>query len=125
MEKSDHITIVNHIWLEDCFQQWKLLDTSANERYIFIPNEKKLLGSCAGKLHLLQTELQRWMEPHTIPAYRTARFSYERQSSSSDERGSLHVRKRRKAAVAATSMLNAIMPDANAFERERSKQSYR
>lgn len=124
-ERPNHLTIVNHIWLEECFQQWKLLDTTADERYKFIPNEKKLLGSCAGKLHLLDTELQRWMEPDTIPAYRIAKFSYERQSSSGDERGSLHVRKRRKAAVAATSMLNAIMPDANAFERERSKQSYR
>lgn len=124
MKRSDQITVVNHIWLEDCYQQWELLDSSGDERYKFIPDEKKLLGTCVGKLHLLDTELQKWMELNTTPAHLTAKYNCERQSTG-DEKGSLHVRKRRKAAVAATSMLNAIMPDANAFEKERSKQSYR
>ncbi|KAG2234139.1 hypothetical protein INT48_002302 [Thamnidium elegans] len=47
------ITIVNHLWLEDCYQLWQVMDCAGDSRYIFIPKEKPILDASAGRTNLL------------------------------------------------------------------------
>ncbi len=119
-ENSGDITIINHLWLEDCYQHWEYFDCTTDDRYSFISKDK-LLETTVGKAHLLDTELERWMHLNTTPAIITHDDENKQTTNSTAEKGSIHVRKRRKAAVDASSRIYAIMPDANAYEKERSR----
>ena len=119
-QKSKSIIIVNQLWLEESYQSWEILDY-AKEKYKFIPRTKVLSRECLGRTHLIDTELKRWMELSTIPKYSI--INHDNSFPTPDEKGSIHVRKRRKAAVLASKALNAIIPDLNAFEKERTKNT--
>jgi hypothetical protein len=124
-----NITIVNHIWLEECYQQWKMLDYNGDSRYTFIPRESTVLDASAGLTHLLIDELARWMESRTLPKFNASQYHIEEVDNNNrnnnennqeeEQQGSINIRKRRRAAVKATRVLNTIvMPDVNAFEKE-------
>ncbi|GAA5812958.1 hypothetical protein MFLAVUS_006420 [Mucor flavus] len=117
------ITIVNHLWLEDCYQLWEAMDCAGDSRYVFIPMEKPILDACAGRTNLLVAELERWMDTSTLPPCYSSHYRFPVQSNNStEEEGSVNIRQRRQAAIKATQVLNDIvMPDANAYERERSR----
>lgn len=99
------------------------MDCAGDSRYIFIPMEKPILDACAGRTNLLVAELERWMDINTLPPCCTLRYRSPGQSSNSTEEGSVNIRQRRQAAINATRVLNdVVMPDANAYEREMSRQ---
>lgn len=110
---------MNHLWLEDCYQQWKTVSSTPNYRYAFIPNQKPILDATAGRTHLLIIEIERWMDPHTMPKYTLSSVQQEVGPS----QGSIHIRKRREAAIQAARLLNDIViPDANAYEKEAKRR---
>ncbi|KAI7866570.1 BRCT domain-containing protein [Mucor mucedo] len=116
-----NVTIVNHLWLEECYQQWKIMDPNADRRYRFIPNQKPILDATAARTHLLIIELERWIDPRTMPEHTVSRA--RQVISKNDIQGSVHVRKRREAAIQATRLLNDIViPDANAYEKEAKRK---
>jgi hypothetical protein len=122
-----NVTILNHLWLEDCYQQWKVMDSESDSRYIFIPRQKPILDATAGHAHLLITELERWMDPSTMPEYSASRVAHHvEHKDNAQVDGSINIRKRRKAAIQATRILNDIViPDANAYEKESSRKRRR
>ncbi|KAG1451573.1 hypothetical protein G6F46_009945 [Rhizopus delemar] len=108
------IKVVNHLWLEETFMLWKVLDCR-NERYSYIGED--VLNQMVGRTHLLQNKLDLWMNPQTMPDYLKSKHAYE--VINMDEKGSVDIVKPRKAALKAIRVLNSIvMPDANAYEKE-------
>lgn len=99
------------------------MDCAGDSRYVFIPMEKPILDACAGRTNLLVAELERWMDTSTLPPCYSSHYRFPVQSNNStEEEGSVNIRQRRQAAIKATQVLNDIvMPDANAYERERSR----
>lgn len=112
-----NVTVVNHLWLEECYQRWEVVDPKEDRRYSFIPNQKPILDATAGRTHLLMTEIERWMDSRTMPEYTASRA--HQVELKNDIQGSIHIRKRRTAAIQAARLLNDIViPDANAYEKE-------
>lgn len=95
------------------------MDFAGDSRYTFIPRENPILDASAGRTNLLVAELERWMNVDTVPE-----FYSSHNDNDNREEGSVNIRQRRKAAIKATRVLNDIViPDANAYEREMSRQS--
>ncbi|CEG68348.1 hypothetical protein RMATCC62417_04630 [Rhizopus microsporus] len=110
------MTIVNHIWLEECYQQWKILDCD-HKRYRYIPEKSNVLNQTLGRTHLLHDKVKLWMNPQTVPDYSRSKHVYE--IINVDEKGSIDIVNPRKAAVKAIRVLsNIVMPDMNAYEKE-------
>ncbi|KAI8335484.1 hypothetical protein BC941DRAFT_514988 [Chlamydoabsidia padenii] len=57
--------IVNHLWLEDCYQYWEF-KSMAIERYTVFP-DNNILQDLVGKTPLLRTEVERWNNKDTRP----------------------------------------------------------
>lgn len=51
------VKIVNHLWIEECFVKWKLLDAS-DKRYSGVDSAEQLLGMT----HLLKQDLLKWID---------------------------------------------------------------
>lgn len=56
--KWPKISLVNHLWIEECFAKWKYLDPS-NRKYSNIDTTSHYLG----KTHLLKNNLLKWTNP--------------------------------------------------------------
>lgn len=108
--KRRGLQIVNHLWLEECFTMWRIL--KMDRRHLH------LTSVSVGKTHLFQDKVELWWEPETRPEHQPAPHAY--QVIGLDENGSVEVLKPRQAAVRAIRVLNSIvMPDVNAFEKEK------
>ncbi|KAI8099113.1 BRCT domain-containing protein [Halteromyces radiatus] len=118
--------IVNHIWLEECYQQWECKSV-ADERYTYFPSND-ILQNLVGKTPLLPTELERWYDKLTwpamtpyIPAYMLCK-STNVLSSGSESPVLLGARRPRKAALDANSQLHDVMiPDMNKYQEEEKR----
>ncbi|KAG1088884.1 hypothetical protein G6F42_020141 [Rhizopus arrhizus] len=102
---------VNHLWLEDCYAQFRMIDYRSDRRYTYIPKDNALLEGTVGHTRLI---------PHVIDRFKDDMYDYEPQTVYQEyEMGFIEERKPRKAAMRAQFVLNEhIMPDANAYERE-------
>lgn len=101
------------------------MDSESDGRYTFIPRQKPILDATAGRAHLLITELERWMDPRTLPEYSEPRLVNQAEDAQVVN-GSIHISKRRQAAIQATRILNDIViPDLNAYEKESSSRQKR
>lgn len=56
--KWPKISLVNHLWIEECFAKWKYLDPS-DRKYSNIDTTSQFLG----KTHLLKYDLLKWTNP--------------------------------------------------------------
>jgi hypothetical protein len=121
-QNFSNITIINHLWLEECYQQWKMMDCN-NSRYTYIPKDEAILDASAGQTHLFIDELALWMDSNIIPKHLSSEVEYNHgKNEDVQEEGYINFRKRRRAAINATRVLNDIvMPDVNAYEREKTR----
>lgn len=53
------IHIVNHLWLEECFAKWELLNHD-QKKYKFLGNGKKGVEMLLGRTKLVENDLKRW-----------------------------------------------------------------
>ena len=106
-----NVKLVNHLWLEECYAQWRKIDCQSDRRYSYIPKNNALLVDTIAKTHLI---------PHVIDTWKNNTYDREPQVVYEEyDVGFVEERKPRKAAVRAKFVLNEhIMPDANAYERE-------
>ncbi|CEP08922.1 hypothetical protein [Parasitella parasitica] len=105
-----NVKLVNHLWLEDCYAQWRFIDIHSDRRYIYIPTDNSLLEDTIAKTHLIPDIIDKWKDD-----------VYEKEPQVVYEEydlGFIEERKPRKAAVRAQMVLSDIMPDANAYEKE-------
>ncbi|KAI8388231.1 uncharacterized protein BYT42DRAFT_611301 [Radiomyces spectabilis] len=62
-----NLPIVNHLWLEECFQKW-CVKTPVDERYVMFPGGH-ILDDLVGKTPLLPEDMERWWrDPENAPA---------------------------------------------------------
>ncbi|OAD07331.1 hypothetical protein MUCCIDRAFT_77696 [Mucor lusitanicus CBS 277.49] len=102
---------VNHLWLEDCYAQFRMIDYRSDRRYTYIPQDNALLEGTVGHTQLM---------PQVIDRFKDDTYDQEPQTVYQEcEMGFVQERKPRKAALRAQSVLNEhIMPDVNAYEKE-------
>ncbi|CAO3629855.1 unnamed protein product [Cunninghamella blakesleeana] len=131
--KARNCVIVNHLWLEECYQQWTCKSV-ADSRYTYFP-ENDILQSLVGKTPLLEKEIERWGSVETLPEmtpYISAHDLYEisqnedknKKSSSSKNlnKGKLAIRGLRQAALTASSHIrDVLVPDMNQYNDEEKK----
>lgn len=116
MQRFPKVALVNHIWLEDCYAHWKKLNWKANMRYVYIPEDNSLLANTVGKTCLIKDIVDRWND---VMCDAEPEFVYQQFDP-----GFVEEKKPRQAALRAQRVLNDIViPDANAYERERQKLS--
>ncbi|KAI8337673.1 hypothetical protein BC941DRAFT_470561 [Chlamydoabsidia padenii] len=116
--------IINHLWLEECYQQWenKPLD---DERYSYYP-ENNVMQKLIGKTPLGTMDLEKWYDKDTlpsvtpyIPAY-LLRKTPSRTDTPLDLEGILLSKRPRQAALDAYSQLrDKVIPDMNSFQQEQ------
>ncbi|KAK6204439.1 regulator of Ty1 transposition [Scheffersomyces amazonensis] len=58
-EGNPKIKIVNHLWLEDCFAQWKLIEFNQS-KYQFFGNGQNSMESLIGRTKLDEIVLKQW-----------------------------------------------------------------
>ncbi|KAI8636818.1 BRCT domain-containing protein [Parasitella parasitica] len=111
LHEHPSVELVNHLWLEDCYAQWRFIDIHSDRRYTYIPTDNALLEDTIAKAHLIPDIIDKWKddlyeeEPQVV---------YEEYDV-----GFIEEIKPRKAALRAHMVLNEhIMPDANAYEKE-------
>ncbi|ORX54523.1 hypothetical protein DM01DRAFT_1383256 [Hesseltinella vesiculosa] len=126
--------IVNHLWLEESFQNWEC-KSMTDDRYTYFPKDG-ILQSLVGRTPLLADEVSRWHNDNTtpkssrIPSHLTRARSpsvYPEGSSTesaitspSSSHGTLVSRGPRKAAMEAqTNLEQIIVPDMNRFDQEQ------
>lgn len=111
LHKYPHVIRVNHLWLEECYAQFRMIDYRSDRRYTYIPKDNALLEDTVGHTQLV---------PHVIDRFKDDAYEQEPQTVYQEcEMGFVVERKPRKAALRAQSVLNEhIIPDANAYERE-------
>ncbi|KAK4514142.1 protein phosphatase regulator [Mucor velutinosus] len=102
---------VNHLWLEDCYAQFRMIDYRSDRRYTYIPTDHALMERTVGHTRLM---------PHIIDRFKDDTYDQEPHTVYQEyELGFIKERKPRKAALRAQSVLNEhIIPDANAYEKE-------
>lgn len=114
LQRFPKVALVNHIWLEDCYAHWKKLDWKTNQRYVYIPEDNSLLANTVGKTSLIQSVVDRWKDDmcDNEPGFVIQEY----------DAGFVEEKKPRQAALRAQRVLNDILiPDANAYEKERLK----
>lgn len=125
--------IVNHLWLEECYQQWTCKSV-ADARYTYFP-ENDILQSLVGKTPLLEKEIERWGSIETLPEmtpYISAQNLYEvsqnddknkkGNTSKTTDKGKLVVRGPRQAALTASSHIrDVLVPDMNQYNQKEKK----
>ncbi|KAI8982078.1 hypothetical protein BDF20DRAFT_864853 [Mycotypha africana] len=117
--KYPHVIKVNHLWLEDCYTHWKMLDHTKDPRYTYIPDDNSLLADTVGKTSLLQHVLDHWKHDTIEAEPKVIYEEYQQENVSNNDDGFVRERKPRKAALRALSVLNDIViPDVNAYEKE-------
>ncbi|KAI8983899.1 hypothetical protein BDB01DRAFT_120943 [Pilobolus umbonatus] len=128
-KERGNVTIINHKWLEECFQQWHIIPCT-DERYNHIPENNQVLNNIIGRTHLIESEVERWMKKETCPVYIPDKHMYkivnddDKDNLDEDTKGVLIIRKPRKAALRATEVLETvIIPDVNKFENEKKQTS--
>ncbi|KAF7722799.1 hypothetical protein EC973_002683 [Apophysomyces ossiformis] len=121
--------VVNHLWLEECFQQWKCKSV-ANERYVHFP-AGKLLNDLVGQTQLLPEELDRWWRnldqiPEVISAELTQEYgpqdSGEIFSRASDDESDIRIS--RSPSVARTDSLFLLSSPSPGPGSRRGKRSH-
>ncbi|KAI8071480.1 hypothetical protein BC940DRAFT_345099 [Gongronella butleri] len=134
-----NLDVVNHLWLEECFQMWEC-KSLANERYTYFP-KNDILQSLVGKTTLVGEELARWNDDHLMPPHgpylpahvlcsksrgAAAAIQAAAASKSSAPQGALVPRAPRKAAIHAQDNLQQILvPDMNRYDHEVQTQGKR
>ncbi|KAI7863200.1 BRCT domain-containing protein [Spinellus fusiger] len=56
--KEWDIHVVNHLWVEECFREWKLKSV-ANEQFLYFPGER-ILNSLVGQTSLCKDTIELW-----------------------------------------------------------------
>ncbi|SAL97480.1 hypothetical protein [Absidia glauca] len=116
--------IINHLWLEDCYQQWQVKSLD-DDRYSYFPNDNTL-ETLVGKTPLELKDIESWYNKDTqprmtpyIPAY-LLRSITRRSGETVDMEGTLLARRPRQAALDASSQLrDVVIPDMNTYQHER------
>ncbi|KAI8358399.1 hypothetical protein BD560DRAFT_196236 [Blakeslea trispora] len=113
LTRYPQVVLVNHLWLEECYAQWRRLDPFSDRRYTYIPKENRRLANTVGKTPLMPHIVDLWKH-HTCDV--VPQIVYEEYQ---DAKGFINEKKPRQAAIRALSVLNDILiPDVNAYERE-------
>ncbi|KAM3588887.1 regulator of Ty1 Transposition [Umbelopsis sp. WA50703] len=127
--KQWNLDVVNHLWLEDCFQQWTCKSV-AEEKYVYFP-DTHVLEDLVGETTTLREEISRWWDLDLeTPAedVQMEENGFNRNSiiqtpSGDAAAGVGHVKiiskATRKAAINASNVLHDVMvPDMNAYKLE-------
>ncbi|KAI8139395.1 hypothetical protein BJV82DRAFT_627111 [Fennellomyces sp. T-0311] len=123
--KEMNIVTVNHIWLEECFSQWRLLPPT-DTRFFHFP-ARDILRSLVGKTSHEAQRLERWWKdpankPEEIPLPTIAWTLIPKDLKS--ESSGKYISQRKAAEAAATSLQDVYVPDMNAYQNEkRSKRT--
>ncbi|ORZ17810.1 hypothetical protein BCR42DRAFT_490503 [Absidia repens] len=125
--KKRNCNIVNHLWLEECYQQWEFKSV-ADDRYTYFP-PNDILQTIVGKTPLTLDNLKPWFNKDTWPAvtpytpiHLLHRSSSRQQNSPSYTTGL--ARRPRQAALDATSQLRDVyVPDMNDYQKEQRSSS--
>lgn len=130
--KSRNCVILNHLWLEECYQQW-ICKSVADSRYTYFP-ENDVLQSIVGKTPLLEQEIERWRSIDSLPMmvpflplhelYEDAQMDDKTVDKKNDnkklDKGKVAVRGPRKAAMnASTHLRDVLVPDMNQYSKEK------
>ncbi|CAO3598380.1 unnamed protein product [Absidia cylindrospora] len=121
--RKRNCNIVNHLWLEECYQQWEFKSV-ADERYTYFP-PNDILQTIVGKTPLTLDNLKPWFSKDTwppvspyTPIHLLHRSSSRQQDTSSHTTGL--ARRPRQAALDATSQLRDVyVPDMNDYQKEQ------
>ncbi|KAI9467962.1 MAG: BRCT domain-containing protein [Benjaminiella poitrasii] len=60
VNKYPKVILVNHVWLEDCYTNWKKIHHKSERRYTYIPRNNKSLSNIVGRTHLIPQVLDKW-----------------------------------------------------------------
>ncbi|OBZ84470.1 BRCT-containing protein 1 [Choanephora cucurbitarum] len=113
LTRYPHVVLVNHLWLEECYAQWRRINHLSDRRYTYIPKENYRLANTVGKTPLLPHIVDLWKH-YTCDM--VPQIVYEEYQ---DTKGFINEKKPRQAAIRALSVLNDILiPDVNAYEKE-------
>lgn len=128
--KQWNLDVVNHLWLEDCFQQWTCKSV-AEEKYVYFP-DTHVLEDLVGETPVLREEISRWWDLELeTPAedVQMEENGFNRnsiiQTPSGDATAGVGQVKiiskaTRKAAINASNVLHEVMvPDMNAYKLEQ------
>jgi hypothetical protein len=124
--KQWNLHVVNHLWLEDCFQQWTCKSV-AEEKYVYFP-DTHVLEDLVGTTALQADEITRWWNPEIASPMESAlmnenmidRRSVIQTPSSTTGHVKIIRKTARQAAVTASNVLHEVMvPDMNAYQLEK------
>lgn len=134
--------VVNHLWLEECFQTWSDLPPS-DDRYVHFPGAE-ILSEIVGQTRLEKENVDMWRHdaeklPDVVPlnpqssrgivsfsdfdrgSVRPAPAAPNQALKSPSDKG-VQVHRPRQAAVEASQNLQDVfVPDMNAYQKEKSK----
>lgn len=117
---------MNHLWLEDCFQQWTCKSV-AEEKYVYFP-DTHVLEDVVGTTALQAEEITRWWNPEVASPMESApmnenmidRRSVIQTPSSTTGHVKIISKTARQAAITASNVLHEVMvPDMNAYQLEK------
>ena len=118
-----NVTIVNHLWLEECYRHWKLLPVNGS-KFNHFPSAK-IMQSLVGNASLDPIILERWWKD---PAKKPKEVRLQQKNwihHMSEEtirllmREGKYVPSRKAAEAAATSLHEVYVPDMNAYQKEK------
>ncbi|KAI8580609.1 hypothetical protein K450DRAFT_236426 [Umbelopsis ramanniana AG] len=124
--KQWNLHVVNHLWLEDCFQQWTCKSV-AEEKYVYFP-DTHVLEDLVGTTALQADEITRWWNPEMASPMESAlmnentidRHSVIQTPSSTTGHVKIVSKTARQAAITASNVLHEVMvPDMNAYQLEK------
>lgn len=59
------VKVVNHLWLEECYAKWTMIDPDSKESYKFFGRDMNGIEMLLGRTKLLNSDLKRWYAPES------------------------------------------------------------